>query len=224
MRDLIHAYETLSDIARRAEFDATYSAFRKSRAGSDSVNGFDYRLWLMERTDKESRAKLIFFDLLHGLEDEAVAEYGQQRGSEGGFVLSRYFEREDFMDCGFILAEELSFRDGWYESFLLLSEVIRLEQAKPYFRHFFPDVLVFVRDIIRSHLVGKISDELALDCLETALELKLGKKEDANILKLMAFCYERIGDQHMARLCLAEALRLDSRLTGIRELQRKLER
>ena len=128
------------------------------------------------------------------------------------------------MDCGFILAEELSFRDEWYESFLLLTEVIRLEQAKPYFRHFFPDVLVFVRDIIRMHLVGKISDELALDCLETALELKLGKKEDANILKLMAFCYERIGDNHMARLCLNEALRLDSKLTGIRELQRKLER
>jgi len=223
MRDLIHAYETLSDLGRRAEFDATYSTYRKSRAGTDSVGGFDYRLWLMERKDKESRAKLIFFDLLHGLEDEAIAEYGLQRASEGGFVLSLYFDREDFMDCGFILAEELSFRDEWYESFLLLTEVIRLEQARPYFRHFFPDVLIFVRDIIRTHLVGKISDELALDCLETALELKLGKKEDANILKLMALCYERIGDRHMARLCLGEALRRDSRLTGTRELQRKLE-
>lgn len=223
MRELILAYETLSDPSRRAEFDATWVSFRKFREGTSAAGGFDYRLWLMGRDDDESRAKLIFFDLLHDLEEEAVREYRARRASAGGFILSRYFGREDFMDCAFILAEELSFRADYCESFYLLAEVIRLEQQKPYFRHFFPEVLILARDIIRTGLSGSAPDEIVLDCLETALELKLGKKDDSFILKLMAQCYERIGDRYTARLCLAEALRLDPALTGIRELKRRLE-
>lgn len=223
MRALLLAYETLSDPERRAEFDATYAKFRQYSAGTDAVGGFDYRLWLLERDDNESRSKLIFFDLFHGLEEEAVREYKVRRAISGGFILSRYFEREDFMDCAFILAEELSARGDPYEAFLLLFEVIGLERKKPYFRHFFPEVIILVRDILRNRMVGVVTDELALDCLETALELGMGKKDDAIILKLMALCYERIGDKHTARACLAQALKLDPKITGVRELRRRLE-
>lgn len=222
MQELISAYQTLSAPGRRAEFDATYAAFRKYREGTSTIQRFDYRLWLMERKDPESRAKLIFFDLLHDLEEEAVREYLQQLEKNPTFNLARYFDREDFMDCGFILAEELGFRSHYLESFVLLGEVVLLEQKKPYFKHFFPEVIILIRDTIRNRLVGKIQDELALDALETALELRLGKKEDAWILKLMAVCYERIGDLYTARLCLLEALRLDSKLTGIRDLKKTL--
>jgi curved DNA-binding protein CbpA len=223
MRELINAYETLSNPERRAEFDAMYARFRSVREGSDAVSGFDYRIWLMERTDSESRAKLIFFDLLHGLEEEAVQEYRTRRSLEGGFILSLYFDREDFMDCGFILAEELALRDEAYEAFVLLSEVIALELKKPYFRHFFPEVILFLRDIVRNRIPRLVPDEMALDCYETALELRLGKKDDAYILKLMAHCYDRLGDAQTARMCLSEALRLDPKITGIRDLGRKLE-
>ncbi|ULQ60347.1 DnaJ domain-containing protein [Brucepastera parasyntrophica] len=223
MRELIHAYKTLSDSEQRAEFDVLYTKFRKTRKASDSDDRFDYRLWLMNRDDKESRAKLIFFDLLHDLEEEAVQEFQKQRKSQSGFILSQYFDREDFMDCGFILAEELALRADYYEAFLLLAEIIFLEQKKPYFRHFFPEVLIFTRDIIKNKLLHTISDELMLDSLETALELQLGKKDDAYILKLMAGCYERIGDKYTARLCLAKAMELDPALSGVRTLRRRLE-
>lgn len=222
MRELIRAYEVLSDPGRRTEFDALYSVFKGFAAGTGKDDGFDYRLWLMQRDDPESRAKLIFFDLFHDLEDEAVLEYRTRRGASGGFVLSRFFGREDFMDCGFILAEELSFRGDYYESFQLLSEVITLELERPYFRHFFPEVISLVRDILRNKLIGTVPDELALDCLETALELSLGKREDAYMLKLMTGCYERMGDAAIARRCLEEALRLDPTLTGIRDLRKRL--
>ena len=222
MRVLITAYQTLSNPGRRAEFDVTYAKFRKYTEGSGISNGFDYRVWLMGREDNESRAKLIFFDLLHELEEEAVLEYNIRRAAPGSFVLSRYFDREDFMDCGFILAEELTFRQEYYEAFLLLVEVIQCEREKPYFRHFFPEVIILLRDIIRNRLFGTVSEELTLDCLETALELELGKKDDAVILKLMAFCYERLGDLHTARLCLIRALKLDPRLNGIRDVRRRL--
>lgn len=222
MRELIHAYETLSDPAQRAEFDSVYARYRTYSEGTSRESRFDYRMWLMTREDPESRAKLIFFDLLHDLEDEAVREYQQRRVSPGSFVLSRWFDREDFMDCGFILAEELFFRADYYESFQLLVEVIQYEREKPYFRHFFPEVIVFFRDLVRNKLAGIISDEMALDAFETALELDLGKKDDAVILKLMAGCYERLGDIHTARICLAEALKRDPKLSGVRELSRRL--
>ncbi len=221
MRELIRAYETLSDPARRSEFDSLYGVYCRYQA--QRADGFDYRRWLLERDDDESKAKLIFFDLLHDLEDEAVREYLARRASPGGFDLSRYFDREDFMDCGFIMAEELGFRLEWYEAFQLLSEVIGLERERPYFRHFFPEVVAFARDIARTKLVGAVEDELALDALETALELKLGKKDDAVILRNMAQCYERIGEARTAALCLNRALSLDPALTGIKELRRRLE-
>jgi len=222
MRELIRAYETLSDPGRRAEFDATWVQFRRYAEGTELASGFNYRLWLMARDDKESRAKLVFFDLLHELEDEAVAEFLAQRASPGGFTLGSFFDREDYMDCGFILAEELSFRGHYYESFQLLADVIRLESDRPYFKHFFPEVIALARDILRNRLMGTVSDELALDCFETALELGFGKKDDAIMLKLMAQAYESLGDVYTARLCLAEALRLDPKLTGVRELRKRL--
>ena len=52
------------------------------------AENFDYRLWLLKRSDYESRAKLIFFDLFHGLESEAVKEYNARRSEAGGFYLS----------------------------------------------------------------------------------------------------------------------------------------
>jgi len=224
MRELLRAWEVLSDTGLRSEYDSVWAASRGY--SGDSVrhdSGFDYRMWLVARQDTESRAKLIFFDLLHGFEDGAVAEYLERRSSPGGFSLSRYFDREDFMDCGFILAEELSFRNEFYEAFLLLAEVIQLEWKKPYFRHFFPEAVAFTRDIVRTKIALRVPDELALDCFETALELKFGKKDDAFILKLMSGCYVRIGDRETARLCLLQALKLDPALTGIRDLKKTLE-
>lgn len=223
MRELILAYETLSEPEQHAEFDALYSVFRRSKGHYGATSSFDYRAWLMERTDTESRAKLIFFDLFHELEEEAVAEYRIRRNDLGGFVLSAFFGREDFMDCAFVLAEELAARNDFYDAFLLLEEVIVLEKDRPYFRHFFPEVLFFTRNIIKTRIVGFLPDELALDCLESALELGFGKKEDAFILKLMAMCYERIGDLLTARICLVEALRKEPMITGVKELSRRLK-
>lgn len=224
MRALLLAYETLSDPASRAEFDSVYVKFRQYTDGTDRESSFDYRMWLMARSDDESRAKLIFFDLLHNLEEEAVLEYQNRKKESVRFNLSRYFDREDFMDCAFILAEELVFRSQIYDGFHLLLEVCALEAEKPYFRHFFPEVIQFVRDIIKGKIAGSMSDELALDCLESALELRLGKKDDAAILKQMALCYERMGDVRTAKICMEEALERDPKIYGLVELKKRLER
>ncbi len=206
-RRVLRAYEVLSDMERRAEFDSLYAA-RSGFAGGRGET-FDYRMWLLSRKDEESRCKLIFFDLMHGREDDAVAEYRRLCSESASFSLSRWFTREDFMDCAFILAEELFFRAEYYDSFLLLAEVIRMERSYSYFRHFFPEVIGLARELLRSRIAHAVPDELALDAWETALDLGFAKKDEAFFLRRMAEAYERIGDMHTASVCLREAIRLD---------------
>ena len=59
-----------------------------------------------------SQAKLIFFDILHLEEDEALSIWRGWGGLD--FTLEKYLDREDWMDCLFILAEELEKRRCYY--------------------------------------------------------------------------------------------------------------
>lgn len=211
-RLLVRAYEVLSDIHRRSIFDVSFAAFAKRSGDAAKTDDFDYRRWLLSKNDSESRAKLIFFDLLHGREDDAVSEFVRVSSERSGFSLADWFVREDFMDFGFILCEELVLRAQYYDAALLLIRIVEMEQSFPYFRHFFPEVLSLAKDVLLRRLEGAVSDELALDAWERAIELGLGRSEEASILVKMGCAYSRIGDLQAAHACFAEALRLDKRI------------
>ena len=207
-RKLVKAYEILSDVKQRSLFDESYFMRRGQNRGSRSLNSFDYRAWLSARSDEESRAKLIFFDLMHNREDDAVAEFKKMCMNHVGFRLAKWFTREDFMDYGFILSEELVLRQEYYDAFILLEQIIRMEYSYRYFRLFFPEVMELAANVLKNHLDSKISDELALDCWERALELGFGKSNDAIFLRKMSAAYKRMGDERTAKICEEEALRL----------------
>lgn len=209
---LMTAYELLSDAHQRSIFDTSYAAFNRYTTTRKSGQSFDYRQWLAQRTDEESRCKLVIFDLMHHREDDAVMEYKKLNSGSAAFSLSKWFTREDFMDYGFILAEELVLRQEYYDAVMLLEQIITMEYSFAYFKHFFPEVLLFTKDILRRRIAGYIPDELAIDAYERALDLWFGKKEDAYFLLKMAECYIRIGDTHTAQICLVEARRMDSTL------------
>ena len=209
-RNLVKAYEILSDAKQRSLFDGSYFMRKGSGLYNRSVNSFDYRKWLSARNDEESRAKLIFFDLMHNREDDAVAEFKRMCMNHAGFRLAKWFTREDFMDYGFILAEELVLRQEYYDAFILLEQIIRMEYSYAYFRLFFPEVMELAANVLKNHLEGKIPDELALDCWERALELGFGKNSDANFLRKMAAAYKRMGDTSTAHICEEEARRISN--------------
>ncbi len=205
-RLLVQAYEILNDLRRRAIFDESYSgAFRARRNDRPS---FDYRLWLCGRPDHESRAKLIFFDLMHGREDDAVSEFKRMSTEHADFSLKHWFSREDFMDFGYILAEELTLRGEFYDAFNLLEQIIRMEYSYAYFRIFFPEVLAFTLTILRRSIEGSVNDELALDVWERALDLGFSDADDAFFLTKMAEIYTKFGDVRTASVCTEEAARL----------------
>lgn len=203
-KKIVRAYEILTDQKSRSIFDSSFAAHFRRR----KVKSWDYREWLLAREDDESRAKLIFFDLMRGREDDAVNEFKRMRTERSKFSLKHWFTRENFMDYGFILCEELHLRGEYYDAFCLLEDIIKMEYSYDYFRLFFPEVLSFAKNILHNHIEGTISDELALDVCERALELQLGSDEDAFILCKMGIIYNRIGDERTGRICFEEADRI----------------
>lgn len=202
---VVKAYRILSSERTRKSFDENSFSHRYTKRKSEE---FNYREWLLSRNDEESRAKLIFFDLMHEREDDAVEEFKQMSMNHADFSMKKWFTREDFMDFGYILAEELFFRSEYYDAFNLLEQIIRMEYTFSYFRLFFPEVMEFTRTILVKHIEGNISDELALDVWERALDLGFGQKDDTFFLCKMAEIYERIGDSRTAEICRCEAAKL----------------
>lgn len=207
---VVHAYRILSDAKSRQVFDSSYYTHPVFKQKSD--NSFDYRQWLMARTDQESRAKLIIFDLMHDREDDAVQEFKKMNTEHADFSLKHWFTRENFMDYGFILSEELVWRGEYYDAFLILEQIIIMERSFNYFRLFFPEVLAFTKNILHTKLEGVINDELALDAWERALDLELGPKEDVFLLQKMAQVYKRIGDEATSLICMEEASKILQKL------------
>jgi tetratricopeptide (TPR) repeat protein len=121
------------------------------------------------------------------------------------FSLKKWFTREDFMDYGYILAEELVSRGEYYDAMILLEQIIQMEYSYQYFYIFFPEVIDFTLNILKHNIDGVISDELALDVYERALDLNLGTKNDAFFLRKMSEEYRRLGDLSTSEICLREA-------------------
>jgi len=198
MRKLLIAYETLSNGQRRYEYDRAYSRFVK-------VSAFDYRTWLKKRDDPTSQAKLVFFELLHLEEDGAIALWRKNGGIN--FPMEKYLGREDWMDCAFILAEELDRRGDGYEAFRLLVYIIGEERRQPYFRHFTEEIEKLVREIVRLRLRPQVDDETWVECLETLLALDFPAKDERFWMKSLAATLLELGDHAGAEQIKREAAR-----------------
>ncbi len=204
--EVVQAYRVLSDNRQRSIFDESFlSRLYRKRAGQGEFNYYD---WLKAGDDEESRAKLIFYTLMHHKEDEAVAEFKRMQMTHADFSLKKWFTREDFMDYGYILAEELVIRGEYYDAIILLEQIILMEYSYQYFYIFFPEVMSFTLNILKKNIDGVISDELALDVYERALDLGFEKSDDAFFLRKMSEEYRRLGDYETAGICQREAEKL----------------
>jgi curved DNA-binding protein CbpA len=201
MRRLLAAYQVLSNTDRRFEYDRAYKRFMGK--------GFDYRRFLKEQDNPKSLAKLIFFDFLH-LEDDEAIEVWTNAGALN-FRLEDHLDREDWMDCSFILAEELDRRGRRYEAFVLLVALVREERRKPYFRHFMEEVEGFLRELVRLRLKPAVDRETYAGCLESLLGLGFPPKDENRWLKGLAGTLLELGDRRNAEAVLREALSHTSR-------------
>lgn len=187
---LVESYNALLK-KREEDFFARHQEYENTE-----YKCFNYHDYLMyERTDYESKAKLIVFDLLHHNEDEAVEVYTSMARDHADFRFSYWFCREDFMDLGYILCEELVARGEFYDAVLILDEIITLERQERYFKVFFSEVLKFSWTILKKNIDGVLNDELCLDVWERALEWGLDERKVAFINAKMEKAYKRIEDE-----------------------------
>jgi hypothetical protein len=127
------------------------------------------------------------------------------------------------MDCALILAEELEKRGRYYESFMLLVSLVREERRNPYFRHFMPEVEVFLKELVRLRLKTAVDNETYLECMELLLELRFPPKDEARWLRSMAETLVRMEDMAAAQGVFREALKRDPALSNTMQLRRKLK-
>jgi curved DNA-binding protein CbpA len=214
MRKLLTAYEVLSDRDRRFEYDRAYSRFSQKYH-------FDYRTFLREQEDiPQSQAKLIFFELLHLEEDEALAIWEAQGALN--FPMEKYLDREDWMDCTYMLAEELEKRQRYYESFSLLLPLVKEERRRPYFKHFMEEVEAFLKELVRLHLKTAVDIETYVDCLEALLALGFSSRDEARWMRSLAEALIRLGETNYATKVFREALKRDPGLPNVVQLRKKL--
>lgn len=217
MRLLIQAYRTLSDPILREDYDRRHGV----HLGTER---FDYREFLRERrNDLASQAKLVFFDLLHNHPDDALALYDELR-SVTEFELADHLDREDFMDCAYLLAEEFERRGELVKAYELLLHIARFEQERPYFRHFFEEVTVRLRAIVCFRMPSTLDNEQVLMRLNELIGLKFPRKDIAFFLKKAAELHLENDNVKVAAEYLRRGLELDQKLSGHKKLQEKIAR
>lgn len=215
MHGLLLAYETLMDPIRREDYD------RRNFIVQPEVK-FDYREFLKSKSsDPSFQSRLIFFDLLHQREQDAVELFDELRGSDD-YSLADYLDREDYMDCAFLLAEEYEHQLRHSEAYELLVDLILMEQEKPYFRHFFLDVTERLRTLVCFRMPETLPAEEVIGYLNRLVVLDLPPKDLAFYLKKAAELYLDTGNTVTAATYLRRGLELDEKLAGTKKLRERL--
>jgi len=170
MQKLLKAYEALSNLDHRFEYP--------------KKTNFDYRVWLKEQGDPQSTAKLIFYELMRLEEDRAIEIWRENGGLD--FCLEKYMERADWMDCQYILAEELDKRGFSFEAFKLITALLIEEKRRPYFNLFTPEIYRYLRTMVKSRLKPLVSPETWIDCMEALIGIGFSVHDESSFKKSMA--------------------------------------
>ena len=175
MRKLLAAYQLLMSPQRRQHFDSIFKRF-------NNMQVFDYRTFLRdEEGSPESYAKLIFYELIQFEDDDAINDWHHCGGLD--FEMQKYLDREDWMDCAFMLAEELAKRNFFYEAFILAASTLLEERKNPYFRHFAVEVETFTSELVRLRLKNAVENPVWIECLKLMLTLEFGYAKETQYKK-----------------------------------------
>ncbi len=217
MRLLLKAYEILSNPKKRREYDSLLLYFKPIVRRE-----FNYRDYLKRRRkDMFSQAKLIFYDLLHSDPKAALLLYGKL-SSNGPFRLDLYLGWEDYMDCAFLLAEELARCGKVKEAFRLFRQIYLDELKRPYFRHFLGEIIIRILQIACFQLTESVSPDMSLQYLKELLSFDFPRKDKALFYKKMAEVYYGIGENERAIGALQMGLEFNRKLPGIKKLKEKI--
>ena len=218
MRELLKAYEILSDPQKKSDYDqslAVYQTHFKYR--------FNYREFLQKRADDPlSQSKLLLLDLLNSDYEEALRLYERLERSVRNFRLERYLSHEDTMDCLFLLAEAFESKGEYLKSCKLYKQIYVREAQRPYFHHFIDEIIERLRNLTCFKMVGMLPADLSIRYIEELIGFNFSRKDNAFFYKKIAEIYCNMDNKKLANYYLRKGLELDHKLSGVKKLKEKI--
>jgi len=212
LKDVMVAYKVLSNERERARYDIL---LQTSPAFSSSVRA--------SRADSSaSQAKRILEDMLSGEGERALEAHDRLKAQEG-FDLEVLLDTRDYLDCVFLLAEQMERVGRDREATELYEELYAREKEPPRHRYFFEEVKMRLKKLYSRKLPREArSPEEEIACYKRILEFDVDRSEKAFILKKIAEVYLKVGQTEEAKKVFQEALELKPGLKGTATIRERL--
>ena len=212
LKQVMAAYRVLSNERERARYDVLLQT--SPQFGDAAPFG---------RADTVSeRVREMLDDLLSGEGMRALAVYDDVAAQEG-FGLDNHLDTRDYLDCVFLLAEQLERVNRDREAVRLYEELYALEKEPPRHRYFFDTVKVRLKKLYSRKLPRDArTPEEEIHCYERILQFDVDRSEKAFILKKIAEVHLKVGETQEAKRVFQEALHLKPGLKGTATIRERL--
>ncbi len=214
MRELLQAYEVLSDERRRMTYDRRLGARRPQMSFAERMR--------TKKDDLRAQSKLVLHYLLEGEFDQAMELHERLILRQVTFSLGHHLDERDYLDALFLLGEAYETRRQWHTAVSFYWEAYQRERAGPRKRYFFDELKDRLRVLFSQRLVRGLSPEEALRNYRRALALDVGKREGAMLYKKIASVQSRLGRHDEAVKALDKAKRLCPGMKSLDELKKKI--
>lgn len=181
VRELIQAFEVLGNAQAREAFDRRRQAVSRKNSAKKQEEPFFFR-----KKDPGSKALLILHFLLNRRPRNALNVLQEMESLCGDEFLHKNLDREDYLDCLFLLSEFHMARRDYSKAAERLRAFYLHEKEARFPRHYTDEVIRRLKDLYLRKLPRAEEPEAALQGLEEAKGLGLTRAEEFLRLKKMA--------------------------------------
>jgi len=210
-QEVVAAYKVLGNERERARYDLMMQTSIFNDIAKDPV-----------ANSVGAQATGILEDLLRGDGKRALQTYDEFSKRED-LSLESCMDTRDYLDCVFLMAEQMERSGRNKEAVRLYEELYIREKEPPRHRFFFEEVKVRLKKLYSRKLPKEAeSPEEEIDCYRRILEFDVDRSERAFILKKIAEVYLKICDVDKAKKIFREALDLKPGLKGTATIRERL--
>lgn len=216
IRELIVAFEMVSDSERRADVDRRLGHRRRKSKAREKP-------FFFYRQDPEARAMLILHHLMRERGDLALELLEEMEAKVGPNFLSENLDRPDYLDCLFMLGEHHAASRQYLLASKRYRAIYALESKARYPRHYLDEVIRRLKDLYLKKLPRHASAPAAIEGLTQVECLRLTRSEDLLRLRKLAGLQVDSGEFSAARDTLLVARKRYPSAKGFEKIEKTLE-